>query len=1249
MPQVSDKESSVRQQEEWINQIATKYFDLNHISTYRSGLFGYTNEIMGTISEDIYNAVTNVRREFYPNTAAYVSSLYRMAALQQIDAPMARPGTCNAVLLIKEEDILPTIKNSEDNSYYINNDIRFMADNIPFMLDHPIIITGRSNNQVIADPSDNNGAFNKSTNTQKRYAYTTRYDLDSGKNSLDDSNTLYLKNKIMQQYGERVLLIEVKLRQVKRRTEEFTINKNAQLSVVTQDITYDGMIANFEVFYRENDGASEIQLTKQILGAETPTEPFCQYMLLDGYTLRLHFPNNIYFTPKFNSTIRVEIYSTLGEEGNFDSFAGDLTCGNEISTFSKNMSIVISGQISGPCAGGTSIPDFEDFRREVVYSYTTNQTICSDNDLQAYFDKNSLDTNNKILFFKKRDDVFQRLYGAFMLLKNPNEYVIPSNTLDIRLMRGYIDVNGNLTKDSDFDAYYESSKRLILKPGAIFRYADANNSDRFVLKRDKSINLLKDMSSYESSSNVIRSACRYMYQGKDRPITYESTSDHFIYRFYTDEEVYQMKDGIEKADPSKIDEIYQSIQEYLKNKIRNSESLDLTKYVRAYTEEIQKEYIPNQEEDKETNIRAITYIEYHISISYFLYTNPFLISVLTSPNAVAYYLTSANDSLPCKYAEVASGSDSYIQFILNNLYVYRNALLGENFYKFEINIMPSVDTIGPNNENILSSNAIKKPDLTSNVNYIIAEADGYVESIRYYQHFKDNDGNKLTFENIENFNEYINSMNYLEDILQNSIAHIENYNGDPVDLVWDPDTDQFVVQAFSTYSGVYDGVYARVKANKPYRDGKYWSLMIRISPVLEFDNNHKENGFTRIPGFNMLYNVGDRFTAQNQIATKKVTDTGIIKAFITINGSEFDDKMMHIPLIVEDYISDGDYFKLCAYVSTDDELGSNGTMHLTNGVYYDDIDITAGIHDWKEVDRKMCYISMDRTDFSVYTFIRYEDSNVPKYSNYLYVKNDNDLESGQWTFTNKYNINTTDTGFALLRPIQYIRSTAVAYMSNENGYVIDPGDPEESEDRKHCKYLIKSSPVISSEWVKTISNSQYLNEIVRRNYNTINLIYNYLEENFAIDMKFYNTYGRSRFYRVGNKNEADLMRDLDRVNITLRIGISVDTLSSFEILKDRLNDFIRNYIESLNDIQAQGRPIYLMNLIAAIKQNFEEIGYLEFYGFNDYSSDIQKIESSFEDVIPNLSYNEYVPEFINIDEIGDGAILVPSIQVTLLE
>lgn len=1245
---LTNKESATSQQQEWYENIAPKYFDFNNVNNYRTGIIGYTNEIMANTSEDVYNAVTVVRREFYPNSAGYVSSLYRMAALQQLDAPMATPGTCKAALIIKEEDILPTIMSNEnmDNSYYIDNNIIFMADDIPFMIDHPIIITGKPNSQVVASPNVTSKNMTKA-NIKERYAYTTRYDLNAGKNSLDTTNKLYLENKILFEYGERLLMIQVTLRQVRRQTEEILIQKNAQIEVVTQDITYSGNIANFEVFYKESDGSAEIQLQKQILGAETPTVPFCQYMLLDNNTLRLHFPKNIYFTPKFNSSIRVEIYTTLGEDGNFDSFNGELMCNTESENFPKNNSIVISGKISGPCAGGTSIPDIEDFRREVVYAYTTNKTICTDNDLQKYFDKKSLDTKNKVLFFKKRDDVFQRLYGAFMLLKNDTGYVIPSNTLDIRLNRGTIDTDQNLGEDSDFDAFYEGSNRFILKPGAIFRYADSNSEDRFTLRRDKSMNLLQDMSGYEAVCNNIRSACRNMYVGEDLPVITEITSDHFVYRFYTDDMIYQMPDQTESVDQEKINDIKNNIIAYIKKISKTVPSVEnLSKYMRFYTEVKNKEFIPSDaiKDDEKSNV--IHYVEYHIAISYFIYTNPFLISVMTQPNAVAYYLTEANDTLPCTYSEVASGAESYVQFIMSNLHVERNALLGENYFKFTVNLMTSVDSSG------VTDNAMKRPDLTLSNNIITAVEDGYVDSIRYYRQFKNTDGSNKTFESVEELNQYVEEMHYLPATLINSIVQINQTEGDPIYMIWDPSTKEFVKENFNTFSGFYDGVYARIRANAPYRDGTYWSVMIRLSHVLEFDNENKEKGFSRIPGFTLLYDVGDTFVKGNQLATMNVQDTGIIKAFMTINGDEFNDKMMQIPLLIERYDDEGDFFVLTAYVATDDELGSNGTMHLTDGVYYDEIDEQAGIHNWKEVDDKMCYISMDRSDFDIYTFIRYEDMNTPKYGNYLYVKNDADTESGQWTFTNKYSVLTENTGFALIRPIQYIRSTVVAYMPNESGYVIDPEDPKDESgavQKNWCKYVIKSSPMIKAEWIKYPANSQYLANAVRQNYNIIDLIYDYLEENFAIDLKFYNTFGRSRFYRVGNKNDSAYMKDLDRVNITLRIGANIDTLSSVEIVKQRLFDFIREYIESINDIQTNGRPIYLMNLISAIKTNFEEIGFLEYYGINDYGSDIQKIESTFDEEIQKLGYNEYVPEFINIDEVGTGSELVPSIQLTLLD
>ena len=64
---------------DWIDDIAPKYFNFDQVANYRTGIFGYINEVMGTVTEDVFNAVSVARREFYPTHALYDESIYRIA------------------------------------------------------------------------------------------------------------------------------------------------------------------------------------------------------------------------------------------------------------------------------------------------------------------------------------------------------------------------------------------------------------------------------------------------------------------------------------------------------------------------------------------------------------------------------------------------------------------------------------------------------------------------------------------------------------------------------------------------------------------------------------------------------------------------------------------------------------------------------------------------------------------------------------------------------------------------------------------------------------------------------------------------------------------------------------------------------------------------------------------------------------------------------------------------------------------
>ena len=86
----------------------------------------------------------------------------------------------------------------------------------------------------------------------------------------------------------------------------------------------------------------------------------------------------------------------------------------------------------------------------------------------------------------------------------------------------------------------------------------------------------------------------------------------------------------------------------------------------------------------------------------------------------------------------------------------------------------------------------------------------------------------------------------------------------------------------------------------------------------------------------------------------------------------------------------------------------------------------------------------------------------------------------------------------------------------------------------------------------------------------------------------------------------------------------------------------------MNDIEAEGRPLYIMDLISAIHEEFNEIIYLEYYGMNSYDYSIQKVVSNYENAMSSLMYNEYAPEFLNTNGLNHDFGIEPAINISFL-
>lgn len=959
----------------WIKTIAPNYFDFSNTNNYNVGLFGYVNEVMGNTTEDGFNAVAIARREFYPVTAQFTSSLYAMATLQSIDIPLTTPATCRCILIIPQDEIISNSTYDNSTGLYsctIDDCLKIFAGDLQFMLDYPI--------QIISNYTD-------------RWTHTVHYDINV-KNSLNkSSSTRYISNRVLKENGQYYVALFVDcVRQLQMQEITKTVVKDTILDTVTMDIDFDGNLANFEVFYKENSNAEEIQLSKVLINAKTPNTRYVQYQLVNPNKIRLTFSYNTIFTPKFNSEIIVRVYTSEGKNGNFNQFKEDLVCSSNSEKYPYNANLTIIGRVSGSAIGGKDQLLSEEFRNKVLKAYATNMTITTDNDLQFYFDDLSDDIEGvKILFKKKRDDAFIRLFGAYSVYKDAGKNVIPTNTLETELYKS--DIVDDLT---------QSMTRMTIPAGTVFKYkSDSSYMAIPAKKSDGSLMTLLDVARMEDDST--------MY-----------------------------------------------------------------------------------------------------------FATPFLIGINMYPNNCGYYMNSVNRTLPIEYTYI--NDNSVMQFIGSSFTLFRNALDGSNYYKLRIMVTPASD-INPDRIAVASD-----PDDPGN--QFRAVHDGIVIKEEYY---------------------------------------------------FDPTIDQGYVRYVLEYT---------------LDDGTTEVAYVQASNTLPI--NHAS-----VNGYKMRLNVGDRFNAGDVIATKRCVDQGILVIAADLNNRLYANNF-YIPFSIQDIDDETGAFILEGYLATNDEIDISEKMVFTHGVF-------------TKTGAEATYIGLNIREQILHMHVLYQNE-----ENNVGHKYDTFTGLGHYTLTNSY-ITSEDTPFDLVTILSYIRS-------NLDFYPVDPTHPSDNDD-----FLITFDevPLVGAKWASNPERFNYFVTQFALVSDTLNTADMSLNNTFSIDTKFYNTYGKARFFTVGNNLES--MEPLDSVRCKFHFGVSLSLVSNKDTFLTKFRKFIQEYIEDDDRITTLGQDLYILNLISAIRENFDEIQYLEYYGFNSYDHSAQKI------IGPDLTvyYDQFIPEFLNLNVVQD--------------
>lgn len=412
-----------------LKTLAQKYFPDIPLSKLNIGVLGFLLEQVGNITEDSFNTASILMQEAFPNRAIIPESIYSHAAIFQISNAFVKCGKCSFIMKLSADEILENAEidstNKRYHNFFIDRRMIFTVDDIPFTLDYDI--------QIIAKE------FTRGSETD--YNYSAKYVIkESDRNSTSNINDPYIK---IRKLPDNTILLYFTANQMER-TEIFdTITKNTRINYPILEYNFDNNLVDFDIFYKDNNNYPEwTQMTKLIKFSIPITNPFCYYAMTDEKTLQISFTSRDgYFQPEFNSSIRIILYTTIAKNGEFEAYTGNHV---EIQPYSEvypyNESITFAIKPVSDCSGAGIEMDLEAMQALTVEAYSTATEISSENDLAKYFYNFKYRYGNEIFIIKRRDDVVERLFSTFLLVKN-NDYIYPTNTLGLSILEKQFDTS----------------------------------------------------------------------------------------------------------------------------------------------------------------------------------------------------------------------------------------------------------------------------------------------------------------------------------------------------------------------------------------------------------------------------------------------------------------------------------------------------------------------------------------------------------------------------------------------------------------------------------------------------------------------------------------------------------------------------------------------------------------------------------------------------------------------------------------
>ena len=235
----------------------------------------------------------------------------------------------------------------------------------------------------------------------------------------------------------------------------------------------------------------------------------------------------------------------------------------------------------------------------------------------------------------------------------------------------------------------------------------------------------------------------------------------------------------------------------------------------------------------------------------------------------------------------------------------------------------------------------------------------------------------------------------------------------------------------------------------------------------------------------------------------------------------------------------------------------------------------------------------------------------------------------QYSIVNIYS--TTDEGLTFIEPLNMMRSTVTFTRGSLNN--------DGTEDCLLCNLSLL--PMVKADMVNNADTFDTFITRVTDNYRYLEETNPRLRNNTNLDVKFYNTYGRSNNYYIGDDKEL-----IDRVNISISYDVKlVDGVTATSVATE-IKNFIKEFVEKVNS--SGTNDLYISNMIKSIENNFASVHHLRFTGINNYDPRYQTVCMKVSDLndLTKDELRQYVPEVlvVSTDDINLNVEVVKTLS-----